>query len=115
MTNRESNKEAEPVAWRGRWSGDPDWHLSRSPRLIRGDDSEDYIQEPLFASPQQETEGREITEEMAEALKAAREVVKVAEALTSNRGDDDWIWGVLEKIDAALSKANAAQRPAVGG
>lgn len=41
-------------------------------------------------------------DKLVEALKAAGEVVKVAESMTACRGDDDWIWSVQEKIRAAL-------------
>jgi hypothetical protein len=46
-----SGEAGEPVAWRARWSGDAGWHLSHAPRLIRGDDAEEYIQEPLYTRP----------------------------------------------------------------
>lgn len=45
----------------------------------------------------------ERVEAMEDALRAASEVVNVAEKMTGCRGDDDWIWGVQEKITTALS------------
>ena len=41
-------------------------------------------------------------EELEAALRAASEVVDVAEKLTSCRADDDWIWSVQETVRAAL-------------
>jgi len=41
-------------------------------------------------------------EELEAALRAASEVVDVAEKLASCRADDDWIWSVQEIVRAAL-------------
>ncbi|MCC5777896.1 hypothetical protein H7H48_02440 [Nitratireductor sp. B36] len=43
--------------------------------------------------------------EMLEALEACKEMARVMEGLCACRGDDDWVWGIQAKIDAALSKA----------
>jgi hypothetical protein len=65
MTNRESNKEAEPVAWRWKIRGGIDaWHWSAEKPSFSPRDESSYVfdLQPLFTSPQQDTEGREITE-----------------------------------------------------
>lgn len=49
--------------------------------------------------------GEVLSEEISvrEALTAALEMANVMEGLTGCRGDDDWVWGVQAKIQAALS------------
>lgn len=50
--------------------------------------------------------------EMFEALQAAKELAKVAETLTSCGSDDEWVWGIQAKIDAALFKAEGSEAKA---
>lgn len=47
--------------------------------------------------------------EMLEALEACKEMARVMEGLCACRGDDDWVWGIQAKIDAALSKATGGE------
>jgi len=47
------------------------------------------------------------TEAIIEALQAAKELAAVAEHMTSCGADDDFVWGVQAKIEAALSAALA--------
>lgn len=44
---------------------------------------------------------------LREALEAAKEVVDVAEGMTSSRSDDDFIWNAQAKIKAALGGSDA--------
>lgn len=45
---------------------------------------------------------------LRDALLAAKEVVDVAEGMTSCRSDDDFIWSAQKKIDAALDGGSDA-------
>jgi hypothetical protein len=46
--------------------------------------------------------------DLLEALKAAKEVVDVAEHMTSCRSDDDFVWGAQKLINAAIAKAEGS-------
>jgi predicted GNAT family acetyltransferase len=45
--------------------------------------------------------------DLLEALKAAKEVVDVAEGMTACRSDDAFIWSAQKLINAALAKATS--------
>lgn len=49
--------------------------------------------------------------DLLEALKAAKEVVDVAEGMTACRSDDDFIWSAQKLINAALAKATSPSTP----
>lgn len=49
--------------------------------------------------------------DLLEALKAAKEVVDVAEGMTSCRSDDDFIWSAQKLINAAIAKAEGRSTP----
>ncbi len=68
MTNRESNKEAEPVAWTDQTELDA---LREHGHGLINAKKDGPFSIPLFTSPQRETEGREITEEMIERARQA--------------------------------------------
>jgi len=76
--------QSNPICGVSRYLGQPDENISANARLIA-------------AAP-----------DMLEALKEALELAKLAESLTGCRGDDDYVWGVQEKISAAIAKATGA-------
>lgn len=65
---------------------------------------------PLYAAPVQapvEPVGGLVTDALNEALKLA----KLAATLTGCRGDDDYVWGVQAKIEAALAAISQGGQP----
>lgn len=54
---------------------------------------------------EREAEVKARIEVCVDALEACKEMATVMEAFTSSRSDDDWVWGLQRKIDAALSQA----------
>ena len=44
-------------------------------------------------------------DDLVAALKEAQKLAKLMEDLCGCRGDDEYVWGVQKKIDAAISKA----------
>ena len=47
----------------------------------------------------------DLKEKMLTALKAAKELADVMEWLTASRSDDEFVWAVQEKINAAIAQA----------
>lgn len=43
--------------------------------------------------------------DLLEALEACKEMAEVMAGMTGCRGDDDWVWGIQAKIEAAIRKA----------
>lgn len=107
MTNRESNKEAAL-----RWIDDFLDELKKTPHRYADDiDGLDRVRAAL-TSPQQETEGREITDDMVErATLAAERVMPSVFRGEVGVGEFD------KMIRATLTAALRAERPhpAVGG
>lgn len=99
----------EPVAWREKWRGDAEWHYSTSPRLIRDDDAEDYIQEPLYTHPAPSyREGITVTAEMVEAA-LAHWCAKLPKSTREQPVPDKLREHMRGTLDAALRKIGAGQ------
>lgn len=101
---RSSSDEAEVVGWQ--WSDfSGKWYTVDTARLSIDEQEElarlvagkyDGRVRPLYASPSGVKAG--VTEALKEALKLA----KLTESLCAGRGDDDYVWGVQAKIEAAI-------------
>lgn len=48
-----------------------------------------------------------LIKELVAGLKAAQELALIARSMTKRRSDDDYVSGIQDEIDAALSKAEA--------
>ena len=79
---------------------------SKHPDRIRVEQDSDGFWTCREAVPgSQEYVRADIASDLLEALKAAKAVVDVAEAMTSCGSDDEFVWSAQKLVNAAIAKA----------
>lgn len=93
-----------PVMWRRR--GKYKWFYREIPPL-----KNDAGWLPLFAAAPVQAPVAPVDGLVTEALNESLKLAKLAATLTGCRGDDDYVWGVQAKIEAALAAISQGDQP----